>query len=182
VRVVVEWQRLQFRNVRCWSKPLEDYATRFPDAFRNIQNGDAARVLRELFDEVIEAVDARPGLGPASSIAWFRSRSFRIALPISRRRIPLLPISRRRIPSRRIPRSRLVSGGWHAVPVRHATELRAIQLIRHIVGRSNIVGRSSPGIVTWMMHAAHIPAVVRPAVGLRLLVVLGRLLGFRGRL
>ena len=39
---------------------IEDYVTRFPDAFRNIQNGDAARVLRELFDEVIEAVDARP--------------------------------------------------------------------------------------------------------------------------
>jgi hypothetical protein len=40
---------------------IDDYAARFPDAFRNIRYGDAARILRELFDEIIEAVDARPG-------------------------------------------------------------------------------------------------------------------------
>jgi hypothetical protein len=40
---------------------IEDYAERFPDAFRHIRHGEAARVLSELFEEVIEAVDARPG-------------------------------------------------------------------------------------------------------------------------
>ena len=40
---------------------IDDCAVRFPDAFRNIRNSDAARVLRELLDEVIEAIDARPG-------------------------------------------------------------------------------------------------------------------------
>ena len=38
---------------------IDDYAARFPDAFRNIRYGDAARILRDLLDEVIEAVDAR---------------------------------------------------------------------------------------------------------------------------
>ncbi len=39
---------------------IDDYAARFPDAFRNIRYGDAGRILRELLDEIIEAVDARP--------------------------------------------------------------------------------------------------------------------------
>ena len=38
---------------------IDDYSARFPDAFRNIRYGDAARIVRELLDEVIEAVDAR---------------------------------------------------------------------------------------------------------------------------
>jgi hypothetical protein len=38
---------------------IDDYAARFPDAFRNIRYGDAARILRELLDEVIEAGDAQ---------------------------------------------------------------------------------------------------------------------------
>jgi hypothetical protein len=37
---------------------IDDYAARFPDVFRHIRYGDAARVLRELLDEVSEA--ARP--------------------------------------------------------------------------------------------------------------------------
>jgi hypothetical protein len=39
---------------------IDDCAARFPDAFRIIRDGDAARILRELLDEVIEAVDSRP--------------------------------------------------------------------------------------------------------------------------
>jgi hypothetical protein len=39
---------------------IDDCAARFPDAFRIIRDGDAARVLRELLDDVIEAIDARP--------------------------------------------------------------------------------------------------------------------------
>ncbi len=42
---------------------IDDYAARCPDAFRNIRYGDAARILRELLDEVIEAVDARRDSG-----------------------------------------------------------------------------------------------------------------------
>jgi hypothetical protein len=38
---------------------INDYAARFPDAFRNNRYGDAARIVRELLDEVIEAVDAQ---------------------------------------------------------------------------------------------------------------------------
>jgi hypothetical protein len=36
---------------------IDDYAARFPDAFRNLRYGDAARILRELLEEVIEAID-----------------------------------------------------------------------------------------------------------------------------
>jgi hypothetical protein len=44
---------------RLLAQAIDDYAARFPDAFRNIRYGDAARILRELLDEVIEAVDAQ---------------------------------------------------------------------------------------------------------------------------
>jgi len=42
------------------AQAIEDYAARFPTAFRDMRNGHPARALRELVDEVIEAVDAQP--------------------------------------------------------------------------------------------------------------------------
>jgi hypothetical protein len=38
----------------------QDYATRFPVAYRDMRNGHPARALRDLIQEMIEAVDAQP--------------------------------------------------------------------------------------------------------------------------
>jgi hypothetical protein len=42
------------------AQAIEDYAARFPTAYRDMRNGHPAPALRELILEVIEAVDARP--------------------------------------------------------------------------------------------------------------------------
>jgi hypothetical protein len=42
------------------AQAIEDYAARFPAAYRDMRNGHPAPALRELIREVIEAVDARP--------------------------------------------------------------------------------------------------------------------------
>ena len=43
------------------AQAIEDYATRFPVAYRDMRNGHPARALRDLIQEMIEAVDAQPG-------------------------------------------------------------------------------------------------------------------------
>jgi hypothetical protein len=45
---------------RLLAQAIDDCAVRFSDSFRNIRDGDAARVLSELLDEVIEAIDVPP--------------------------------------------------------------------------------------------------------------------------
>ena len=42
------------------AKAIEAYAIRFPTAFRGLQNGHPAEMTRQLFREVIDAVDAQP--------------------------------------------------------------------------------------------------------------------------
>ena len=42
------------------AQAIEEYAMRFPTAFRDMRNGHPAQALRELFREVIDAVDAQP--------------------------------------------------------------------------------------------------------------------------
>ena len=42
------------------AEAIEAYAMRFPIALRDLQNGHPAQVMRELFREVVDAVDARP--------------------------------------------------------------------------------------------------------------------------
>src|SRR2546430_17497457 len=42
------------------AQAIEHYAARFPTAYRDMRNGHPAPALRELIQEVIEAVDARP--------------------------------------------------------------------------------------------------------------------------
>jgi hypothetical protein len=42
------------------AQAIEDYATRFPIANRDMRNGHPARALRDLIQEMIEAVDAQP--------------------------------------------------------------------------------------------------------------------------
>jgi hypothetical protein len=43
------------------AQAIEHYAARFPIAYRDMRNGHPAPALRELIQEMIEAVDARPG-------------------------------------------------------------------------------------------------------------------------
>jgi hypothetical protein len=42
------------------AQAIEEYAMRFPTAFRDMRDGHPAQALRELFREVIDAVDAQP--------------------------------------------------------------------------------------------------------------------------
>ena len=42
------------------ARAIEAYATRSPIAFRDLQNGHPAEAMRQLFREVIDAVDAEP--------------------------------------------------------------------------------------------------------------------------
>ena len=42
------------------AQAIEEYAMRFPTAFRDMRNGHPAPALRELFREIIDAVDAQP--------------------------------------------------------------------------------------------------------------------------
>ena len=42
------------------AQAIEHYAARFPIAYRDMRNGHPAPALRELIEEVIEAVGARP--------------------------------------------------------------------------------------------------------------------------
>jgi hypothetical protein len=42
------------------AQAIEHYASRFPIAYRDMRNGHPAPALRELIQEVIEAVGARP--------------------------------------------------------------------------------------------------------------------------
>ena len=46
---------------RLLAEAIERYAERFPSAFSNPRGTDAARFLRELFGEITDAIDARPG-------------------------------------------------------------------------------------------------------------------------
>src|ERR1700720_2637004 len=48
------------RERRRLAQAIEHYAARFPIAYRDMRNGHPAPALRELIEEVIEAVDARP--------------------------------------------------------------------------------------------------------------------------
>ena len=43
------------------AEAVERYAARFPTTFLNPRSADAARLLRELFAEITDAIDARPG-------------------------------------------------------------------------------------------------------------------------
>jgi hypothetical protein len=42
------------------AQAIEQYAIRFPTAFRDLRNGHPAPAMRELFQELMEGVDARP--------------------------------------------------------------------------------------------------------------------------
>jgi hypothetical protein len=42
------------------AQAIEEYAVRFPTAFRDMRNGHPAPALRELFQELIEATGAQP--------------------------------------------------------------------------------------------------------------------------
>jgi hypothetical protein len=43
------------------AEAIEQYVARFPDAFLYARNADAARILRELFAEITETVEAFRG-------------------------------------------------------------------------------------------------------------------------
>jgi len=49
-----------FRERQRLAQAIEHYAARFPIGYRDMRNGHPAPALRELIQEVIEAVGARP--------------------------------------------------------------------------------------------------------------------------
>ena len=42
------------------AQAIEQYAIRFPTAFRDLRNGHPALSMRELFQELMDSVDAHP--------------------------------------------------------------------------------------------------------------------------
>jgi hypothetical protein len=42
------------------AQAIEAFSIRFPTAFRDLRNGHPARSMRELFQELMDGVDARP--------------------------------------------------------------------------------------------------------------------------
>lgn len=48
------------RERRQLAEAIESYATRHPAAFRDLMNGHPAKALREVLQEIVLAVDARP--------------------------------------------------------------------------------------------------------------------------
>jgi hypothetical protein len=42
------------------AQAIEQFAICFPTAFRDLRNGHPARSMRELFQELVDSVDARP--------------------------------------------------------------------------------------------------------------------------